>query len=95
METLTKRMKLKLLRKFFTENLRTPLRISVQDFCGLVAALFCEKGIGADELTAMMKQAGFMERRKKRGTFYIVPTDYLFQYAQERAINLLGYFECK
>ena len=90
MGTLTKRMKLKLLRKFFTENLRTPLRASVQDFRSLVAALLCEKDIGADELTCLMKQAGFIERRKKRGTFYVAPTDYLFQYAQEKAINLLG-----
>jgi len=42
-----------------------------------------------------MKQAGFIERRKKRGTFYVVPTDYLFQYAQEKAINLLGLIENK
>ena len=91
MVTLTKRMKLKLLRKFFAENLRTPLRASVQDFRSLVAALFCEM----DKLTCLMKQAGFMERRKKRGTFYVVPTDYLFQYAQEKAINLLDLIENK
>lgn len=77
------------------ENLRTPLRASVQDFRSLVAALFCEKDIGEDELTCLMKQAGFMERRKKRGTFYVAPTDYLFRYAQEKAINLLGLIENK
>lgn len=90
---ITKRMKLKLLRMFFKENLRTPLRLPAQHFGELIADLFGEKRIDEGDVSAMMKQAGFLERRNIKGTFYVKPTPYLFMYAEENGIDVSCYFE--
>lgn len=41
----------------------------------------------------LMIQAGFMERKRNKGTFYIVPTDELLGYAYRNKIDVSIFFE--
>ena len=56
---MTKRMKLKLLRKWFAQSLAKPIRLSAQHFAELLETLFQESTTEAD-VTKLMIQAGFM-----------------------------------
>ena len=40
-----------------------------------------------------MIQAGFMERKRNKGTFYVVPTDELLGYAYRNKIDVSIFFE--
>ena len=63
---MTKRMKLKLLRKWFAQSLAKPIRLSAQHFAELLETLFQESTTEAD-VTKLMIQAGFMERKRNKG----------------------------
>ncbi len=80
---MTKRMKLKMLRAFFVADIRKPLRLSPERWAALGGCLFGE-GVGVDEMAALMKQAGFTERRRAKNTFYVRPSDKLMEYAANR-----------
>lgn len=80
---MTKRMKLKMLRAFFVGDIRKPLRLSPERWAALGGCLFGE-GVGVDEMAALMKQAGFTERRRAKNTFYVRPSDKLMGYAADR-----------
>lgn len=62
---MTKRMKLKLLRKWFAQSLAKPIRLSAQHFAELLETLFQESTTEAD-VTKLMIQAGFMERKRNK-----------------------------
>ncbi|RGU00751.1 hypothetical protein DW701_15915 [Bacteroides eggerthii] len=89
---MTKRMKLKLLRKWFAQSLAKPIRLSAQHFAELLETLFQESTTEAD-VTKLMIQAGFMERKRNKGTFYVVPTDELLGYAYRNKIDVSIFFE--
>ena len=80
---MTKRMKLKMLRAFFVADIRKPLRLSPERWAALVGCLL-DEGVGVDEMAALMKQAGFTERRRAKNTFYVRPTDKLMEYATDK-----------
>ncbi len=89
---MTKRMKLKLLRKWFVQSLAKPIRLSAQHFAELLEVLF-QENTTEEDATELMTQAGFMERKRSRGTFYVVPTDELLGYAYRNDIDVSIFFE--
>ena len=80
---MTKRMRLKMLRAFFVADIRKPLRLSPERWAALLECIF-DEGVGVDEMAALMKQAGFTERRRAKNTFYARPTDKLMEYATDK-----------
>ena len=89
---MTKRMKLKLLRKWFAQSFAKPIRRSAQHFAELLEVLF-QENTTEEDATELMTQAGFMERKRSRGTFYVVPTDELLGYAYRNDIDVSIFFE--
>ena len=45
------------------------------------------------DVTKLMIQAGFMERKRNKGTFYVVPTDELLGYDYRNKIDVSIFFE--
>lgn len=80
---ISKRMKLKMLRAFFVADVRKPLRLSPERWAALLGCIF-DEGVGVDEMAALMRQAGFTERRRAKNTFYVRPTDKLIEYAADK-----------
>lgn len=78
-----KRQRLRMLRLFFRKEIRVPVRWSAEEW-QRVAGLILDADLSSDEVTALMKQAGHTERRRKRGTFYVRPTDALMEFAECR-----------
>lgn len=61
-------------------------------FCRTTRNSFQESTTEAD-VTKLMIQAGFMERKRNKGTFYVVPTDELLGYAYRNKIDVSIFFE--
>lgn len=78
-----KRQRLRMLRLFFREEIRVPVRWSAEEWQRVVS-LICGDDLSTDEVTALMKQAGHTERRRVKNTFYVRPTDALMQFAEYR-----------
>lgn len=76
----TKRMKLKILRRLFIDDVKRPLRLNPEEWRELLTLIFREE-IGTDETTALMKQAGYPEKRRAKGCFYVRPARELLEIA--------------
>lgn len=71
-------------RKWFEPCFNDPLRMSAEEFKGMLLDLFGVQDYNDEDAFDVLKKLGFQERRNVKGTFYIRPTLDFYLEAQKR-----------
>ena len=81
---ISRRTLFKKFRKWFEPCFNDPMRLSPEQFKGLLLDMLGVEDYNDEEIADVMKKLGFQERRNVKGTFYIRPTQDLYIDAQKR-----------